>query len=126
MECYPQEVYGRWLELIRAPNPSLTKATPPIASVPTSASASAPAMASASLTNTATAVHTLHYYCSYHSGKTIFIKVISASFPSQKLCKQRNILYCTFFEGKTLKKLWLSFDKRAELDLRLTKIVLPC
>ena len=30
--------------------------------------------------------------------------------------------YLTFFEVKTLfNKLWLSFDKRAELDLRSTK-----
>ena len=36
---------------------------------------------------------------------------------------QGRMLYWAIFEGKThFDKLWLSFDKRGKLDLRLTKI----
>ena len=38
--------------------------------------------------------------------------------------KQGSMLYWALFKGKTpFHKLWLLFDKRAKLDLRLTKSV---
>ena len=58
----------------------------------------------------------------------LFCMVYSKYYNSVKtnlfIFKQGSKLYWTYFEEKTIKKLWPSFDKRAKLDLRSTNTFL--